>query len=169
MAKSKLKKTALSKVKGSKSRVQVKTAKKKMSKIAAPKKSVSKNLAPKKSASTKPSPNKPAPNKSQASKTFEKVQPLGDRLFVEVQDVREKRTAGGLYIPDTVALNESYYEGIVRAVGSGRRSPRGKLMPMDVAVGDKVLFATYAGTAVEMNHQKYFFVNEDQVIGIKKP
>jgi chaperonin GroES len=107
-------------------------------------------------------------NRIMSARKLEKIQPLGDRLFIEVQDHREKRTAGGLYIPDTVDTKDSYYEGIVLAVGTGRRGKRGKLVPMDVSVGDKVLFASYAGTSVEMNQKNYFFVNEDQVIGIKK-
>lgn len=109
-----------------------------------------------------------APHEKAAKASLEKIQPLGDRLFVTVENAQEKRTAGGLYIPDTVNMNESYIEGRVLAVGSGRRDKKGKLKPMEVAVGDKVLFATYAGTSVEMNQGKFFFVSEDQVIGIKK-
>jgi chaperonin GroES len=154
------KKAALSKAKSKASAFKKATTSKAKSNASAVKKTSAQSSVKVKS--------KLAPHEKAAKASLEKIQPLGDRLFVTVENAQEKRTAGGLYIPDTVNMNESYIEGRVLAVGSGRRDKKGKLKPMEVAVGDKVLFASYAGTSVELNQGKFFFVSEDQVIGIKK-
>ena len=77
-----------------------------------------------------------------------KFRPLHDRVLIEVLDSEEK-TAGGIIIPDTA--KEKPQEGKVVAVGSGARTEDGKIVPMDVKVGDLVLFGKWSGTEVKIN------------------
>lgn len=108
-------------------------------------------------------------NKKQSSIDFSQfVSPLEDRVFVEVANHREKKTAGGLYIPDTVSMEESYIEGKVLSVGPGKKDKKGRLRPLDVRIGDRVLFLQYAGTKIELEQRDFYFLSEDQVLGVKK-
>ncbi len=137
------------------------------------KKSVEKKRAPKKLRAPQVTAKKTIPAKFSSSKAgkidfAQFVSPLEDRLFVEVQNQREKKTAGGLYIPDTVSVSEAYLEGHVLAAGPGRRNKRGQLRPLDVRVGDHVLFPQYAGTLLELEQRHFYFLSEEQILGVKK-
>jgi len=92
-----------------------------------------------------------------------KLIPLGDRLLVERLEAEEK-TAGGIVLPDTA--KEKPIQGKVVAVGEGRRTEEGKLIPMQVKKGDKILFGKYSGTEVKLDGDEYLSMKEDDVLGI---
>ena len=79
-----------------------------------------------------------------------------------------RKTAGGLFIPDTVSETAGYFRGQVVAIGRGHMNAKGKVKPMDVEVGDQVLFDRYVGTNVELAGQKVVIVRESEVLGITK-
>ena len=89
-----------------------------------------------------------------------KFKPLHDRVLIEVLDSSEK-TAGGIIIPDTA--QEKPQEGKVVAVGGGAKTEDGKIIPMDVKVGDKVLFGKWSGTEVKIDGKEYI-ANKDESI-----
>ena len=91
------------------------------------------------------------------------VKPLHDRVLIEVLDGSEK-TAGGIIIPDTA--QEKPQEGKVVAVGGGAKTEDGKIIPMDVKVGDKVLFGKWSGTEVKINGKEYSIMKESDIMGI---
>jgi len=91
------------------------------------------------------------------------LKPLGDRLVVEPQQ-REQTTVSGLVLPETAA--EKPQQGEVIAIGPGRRDDDGKRIPMDVAVGDTVLYAKYGGTEIKINDQKVLILKETDVLAI---
>lgn len=90
------------------------------------------------------------------------VRPLHDRVIVKRIEEEEK-TQGGIIIPDTA--KEKPQEGRVIAVGSGRRED-GKVLPLDVKKGDKVLFSKYAGTEIKLNGEEHLIMREDDILGI---
>lgn len=92
-----------------------------------------------------------------------KLKPLGDRLVVEPKE-REETTASGIILPETA--KEKPQEGQVVAVGPGRRDDDGKRVEMDVAVGDKVLYAKYAGTEIKVEDKKLLILKESDVLAI---
>jgi chaperonin GroES len=92
-----------------------------------------------------------------------KLKPLGDRLVVEPIE-REERTASGIILPETA--KEKPQEGKVLAAGPGRTDDDGKRIPMDVKVGDTVLYAKYAGTEVKINDKKLLILKESDVLAI---
>ena len=91
------------------------------------------------------------------------IKPLGDRVVVEPVE-REQTTASGIILPETA--KEKPQEGNVLAVGPGRRDDSGKRLEMDVAVGDSVLFAKYAGTEIKLGDQKLLILKESDILGI---
>ena len=91
------------------------------------------------------------------------LRPLSDRVLVERVEENEK-TKGGLYIPDTA--KEKPAEGKVVAAGNGRMGEDGKLLPMDVKVGDRVLFSKYGGTEVKIDGCDYLILRQDDILGI---
>ena len=93
------------------------------------------------------------------------VTPLDDRLLVQLSGA-EKMTAGGLYIPDTVADTSGNLEGHVVAVGRGHFSKKGHLRPMDVKVGDKVVFSEYAGSKIKVQNEDLIILRESDVMGV---
>ncbi len=93
-----------------------------------------------------------------------RIRPLGDRVVVKPME-REERTKGGIFLPDT-ASKERPMEGTVLAVGEGRRDDNGKLIPMNVKAGDKVLFAKYSGTEFKIDDVEYLILSEKDVLGI---
>lgn len=93
-----------------------------------------------------------------------RIQPLGDRVVVKPAE-REEKTKGGLFLPDT-ASKERPMEGTILSVGEGRRDDSGKLIPMNVKVGDKVLFAKYSGTEFKMDDVDYLVLSEKDILGI---
>ncbi len=92
-----------------------------------------------------------------------KIRPLRDRLLVK-RLAEEEKTKGGIIIPDTA--KESPAEGEVVAVGPGRKDENGKLIAVEVSVGDKVLFSKYAGTEVKIDGEEHLIMSEDDVLGI---
>lgn len=92
-----------------------------------------------------------------------KLRPLGDRVLVEPIE-REEMTASGIYVPETA--KERPQEGVVVAAGPGRKDDDGKLIAMDVKVGDRVLYAKYGGTEVKLEDKKYLILKETDILAI---
>ncbi len=91
--------------------------------------------------------------------------PLADRIVVRVTEA-EKITAGGIIIPDSASTVSGYLKGEVLAVGTGAKNKKGNIKPLDVKLGDFVLFAQYSGTKIEFNSEELQIVNESEVMGI---
>lgn len=89
------------------------------------------------------------------------VQPLGDRVFVKVSPSEEK-TAGGILLPDTA--KEKPQIGEIVAVGAGKRNEDGSRQPMEVKVGDKVLYSKYAGTDIKLGGEDYVLLSEKDIL-----
>ena len=92
-----------------------------------------------------------------------KFRPLHDRVLVESLDSEEK-PSGGIIIPDTA--KEKPQEGKVVAVGPGSKSEDGKITPMDVKVGDHVLFGKWSGTEVKVDGKEYSIMKESDIMGV---
>lgn len=92
-----------------------------------------------------------------------KIRPLQDRILVKRLEEQEDEN-GGIIIPDTA--KEKPQEGEVMAVGSGRVLDDGKKQPVEVKVGDKVLFSKYAGTEVKIDDEDMLMMREDDILGI---
>jgi chaperonin GroES len=92
-----------------------------------------------------------------------KIRPLHDRVIVKRLD-QEKKTASGLVIPDTAA--EKPDQGEVVAVGKGKRSDEGKLIPIDIHVGDRVLFGKYSGQTVRVKGDELLVMREEDIMGV---
>ena len=92
-----------------------------------------------------------------------KIRPLQDRILVKRIEEEEK-TKGGIIIPDTAKEKPS--EGKVVAVGKGKVSEDGKVLPLDVKKGDRILFSKYAGTDVVVEGDEHIIIREDDVLGI---
>ena len=92
-----------------------------------------------------------------------KVKPLHDRILIK--RVEEKETIkGGIIIPDTA--KEKPQEGEVIAVGTGKKTEEGKVIPLDVKAGDRILFGKYSGTEIKIDDEEYLIIREDEVLGI---
>ncbi len=94
-----------------------------------------------------------------------KFRPLHDRVLIKVLDSEEK-TSGGIIIPDTA--KEKPQEGEVVAVGPGAINDTGKVAPMDVKIGDIVLFGKWSGTEVKIDGKEYSIMKESDIMGISK-
>lgn len=92
-----------------------------------------------------------------------KIRPLHDRILVKRVE-EESRTKGGIIIPDSA--KEKPAEGIVVAVGKGKRGEDGKLIEPDVKKGNRILFSKYAGTEVKINDEEHLIMREDDILGI---
>ena len=92
-----------------------------------------------------------------------KIRPLQDRIIVKRID-EEETTKGGIIIPDTA--KEKPQEGKVIAVGKGKLNENGKVQPLDVKKGDRVLFSKYAGTEVNIDGDEHLIIREDDVLGV---
>jgi chaperonin GroES len=92
------------------------------------------------------------------------LKPLGDRIIVKVAS-QEEVTRGGIVLPDTA--KEKPQEGEVIAVGPGRVLDNGKTAPVEIGVGDKVLFAKYGGTEVKVDGEEYIILRQDDVLAIR--
>ena len=92
-----------------------------------------------------------------------KLRPLHDRVIVKRLE-EERQSAGGIVIPDTAAEKPSM--GEVIAVGPGKTGENGKLQPMGVKAGDKVLFGKYSGQEFKMDNEDLLHMREDDIIGI---
>ena len=92
-----------------------------------------------------------------------KVKPLHDRILIK--RVEEKETIkGGIIIPDTA--KEKPQEGEVIAAGTGKKTEEGKVIPLDVKAGDRILFGKYSGTEIKIDEEEYLIIREDEVLGI---
>ena len=92
------------------------------------------------------------------------LRPLGDRVVVEPAEQEETFAGGQLVLPETA--KEKPQQGNVLAVGAGRYDEDGERIPMDVKVGDKVLFAKYAGTEIKIDGKKLLIMKETDILGI---
>jgi chaperonin GroES len=92
-----------------------------------------------------------------------KIRPLGDRILVK-RIKEEERTKGGIIIPDTA--KEKPQEGKVVAVGKGKMTEQGKLLPPDVKAGDKILFGKYSGSEVKLEGEDHLILREDDILGV---
>ena len=91
------------------------------------------------------------------------IRPLGDRVVLKAID-RDEQTKSGIYLPDTA--KEKPQEGTVVAVGTGKVLENGNRLPLDVKVGDRVLFSKYAGTEVIYGGEEYLILRESDVLAI---
>ena len=92
-----------------------------------------------------------------------KISPLADRVVVKASEDTEQMR-GGLYIPDTA--KEKPQEGEVVAVGKGKRLEDGKVVPLDVQAGDRILFGKYSGSDIKLDGEEYMIMREDEVLGV---
>ena len=91
------------------------------------------------------------------------IRPLHDRVVVK--RIEEGETMqGGLYIPDSA--KEKPQQGEVVAVGNGKRTEEGKQLPMDVKVGDRILFGKYSGSDIKLDGNEYMIMREDEILGV---
>jgi chaperonin GroES len=92
-----------------------------------------------------------------------KIRPLQDRVIVKRLEEEEK-TKGGIIIPDTA--KEKPQEGKIIAVGKGKMTEEGKLIPLDVKVGDKILFGKYSGTEIKIEGEEHLIMREEDILGV---
>ena len=92
-----------------------------------------------------------------------KLRPLGDRVIVKRLD-NERQTASGIVIPESAAENPD--QGTVVAVGPGKRSDEGTVLPLDLNVGDKVLFGKYAGQSVKVDGDEVLVIREEEILAV---
>ena len=92
-----------------------------------------------------------------------KIRPLHDRVIVKRIE-EEKRSAGGIVIPDTAA--EKPDQGEIVAIGKGKKDDNGKLIPIDVKVGDRVLFGKYSGQTVKVKGDELLVMREEDLMGV---
>ena len=92
-----------------------------------------------------------------------KIRPLHDRILVQPISEKEVRK-GGIIIPDSA--KEKPIEGRVKAVGTGKVREDGKKTPLEVKVGDKVLYSKYAGTEIKVDNEDFLLMREDDILGI---
>ena len=92
-----------------------------------------------------------------------KIRPLQDRLIVK-RIAEEEKTKGGIIIPDTA--KEKPIEGKVIAVGNGKVLEDGKVRPLDIKAGDRVLFSKYAGTEVKLDGEEHLIMREEDILGV---
>jgi chaperonin GroES len=91
------------------------------------------------------------------------IKPLGDRVLVLAVD-EDEQVVGGIIIPDTA--KEKPQQGTVVAVGPGKSTEAGKVLPMNVKDGDKVLYGKYSGTEVKIDNQAYLIMSQSDILGI---
>ena len=141
-----------------------KKVKKKITKPAAKKAVSKKSVVAKKAMPAFKAPSKVA-SKIKIAELNNFVTPLDDRMIVQVKET-ETRTAGGLYIPDTAVNDVGHHEAIVLSVGRGHRSKKGHLRPMDVKVGDKILFNNMSGSKLVYQNVDLKILRETDVMGV---
>ncbi len=93
------------------------------------------------------------------------INPLADRILVKALEA-EERTKGGIVLPDTA--KERPQEGKVIAVGKGKVLENGSVRPLEIKVGDKILFARYSGTEIKLEDEEYLILREDDILAIVK-
>jgi len=92
-----------------------------------------------------------------------KFRPLQDRILIRRVE-KEEKTAGGIIIPDTA--KEKPQEGEVMAVGNGKRMDDGKVVPLDVKVGDRILFGKYSGSDIKIDGEEHLILREEEILGV---
>ncbi len=92
-----------------------------------------------------------------------KMRPLQDRILIKRVE-EEQKTAGGIIIPDSA--KEKPQEGRVVAVGNGKVGDDGKVRPLDVKKGDRILFSKYSGTEVKLDGEEHMIIREEDVLGV---
>ena len=92
-----------------------------------------------------------------------KIRPLQDRVIVK-RIAEEEKTKGGIIIPDTA--KEKPQEGKIVAVGKGKLNDEGKVVPLDVKVGDKILFGKYSGSEIKLNGEEHLIMREEDILGV---
>jgi chaperonin GroES len=92
-----------------------------------------------------------------------KIRPLGDRVLIE--PLKEEKKKGGIILPDTVD-KERPERGLVIAVGTGKKDDNGKLIPMNVKKGDKVLFTKYGPNEIKVEEKEYLIAREEDILAI---
>ncbi len=92
------------------------------------------------------------------------MNPLGDRVLVTAVEKTETVSLSGIIIPDSA--KEKPQEGLIVAAGKGRLGDDGRLIPMDVKVGDKVLYGKYSGTEIKIDGKTYLIMHQDDILGI---
>ena len=92
------------------------------------------------------------------------IKPLADYVLIEPETVKEK-TKSGIFLPET-AEKERPEQGSVVAVGSGKKDSSGKIIPLEVKVGDKVLFTKYGPNEIEVNDKKYLITREEDILAV---
>ena len=92
-----------------------------------------------------------------------KIRPLQDRLIIK-RVAEENKTKGGIIIPDTA--KEKPLEGKVVAVGNGKVQEDGKIRPLDIKAGDRILFSKYAGTEIKIEGEEHLILREEDVLGV---
>jgi chaperonin GroES len=93
-----------------------------------------------------------------------KVRPLQDRVLIKRLEDDTEKTKGGLYIPDSA--KEKPQQGKVMAVGKGRISDDGKVIPLDVKAGDKILFGKYSGSEIKVDGEELLIMREEDILGV---
>ena len=93
-----------------------------------------------------------------------KIKPLADRVIVKPSDVSESKSTGGIIIPDTA--KEKPQEGKIVAIGAGKLDENGKLIKMNVKVGDMVLYSKYGGTELKYEGEDYLIMSESDILAI---
>ena len=93
-----------------------------------------------------------------------KIRPLADRLIVKRLEDQEQKSVGGIIIPDTA--KEKPQEGKVVAVGRGKLNEDGKVIPLDVKAGDRILFGKYSGSEIKIDGEEHLILREEDVLGI---
>lgn len=91
------------------------------------------------------------------------IRPLGDRVLVKPVE-KEREEKGGIIIPDTA--KEKPQEGKVIAAGKGKVADDGKLIPMDVKAGDRILYGKYSGTEIKIDDEEYLIMHQEDIMGI---
>ncbi len=92
-----------------------------------------------------------------------KLRPMQDRIIVKRLE-EETVTAGGIFIPETA--KEKPQKGEIIAVGNGKKTEDGKVIPLDVKVGEKVLFGKYSGTEIKVEGEEFLIMREDDILGV---
>ena len=98
-----------------------------------------------------------------ATQPSHKLKPIGDKVIVQRLGSAE-RSKGGLYLPDTA--QEKPQEGKVIAIGSGKTLKNGKVVPLSVKAGDRVIFGKYSGSEIKVDDKEYVFLTEDEILAI---
>ena len=92
-----------------------------------------------------------------------KLKPLGDKVVIKLLEAEEK-TKSGIVLPDTA--KEKPHQGEIMAVGTGKVMDNGEKVPLDVKVGDKVIFSKFAGTEVKLDGEEYLILSERDILAI---